>query len=211
MIITSDYKDYYDYVQYIHGYNKSGKEYVRKDFVENAEYHIPYYFVLPYWEYSYKTGMFLNPINGNKCYTSVLLIGEKSHVIVEEHFQVDGNICDSKTIHVVNYNHKFCKINCVNKLMYQISKNSIKNIEICRKLKSPVVKFIVHQEYLLVENKIPRLGEIGFGKIYPAEEIYQDLSYFIDNVMYIEEKNIIMSDKEKVVSHGFDLKSSFRK
>lgn len=49
MIITSDYIDYYDYVQYIHGYSKSGKEYVRKDFVENAEYHMPKHSVLPCW------------------------------------------------------------------------------------------------------------------------------------------------------------------
>lgn len=208
MIITSDYKDYYDYVQYINGYNKSGKEYVRKDFVENAEYHMPKHSVLPYWEYAtpIKNLHHIEYDDDTYCEVSVVIIGEKSFPIVKEEIA----LCKYK-MHIITPEHRFSKLEAVRKLMWELSNVAVKNIEICRKLKNPVLEVCIRREHLLVSNKIPRLGELGFGKIYPAEEIFQDLNYFMDNVMYQEEKHDTMSDKEKVVSHGFDLKNSFRK
>lgn len=67
-------------------------------------------------------------------------------------------------------------------------------------------------EYI-VNGDIPKLGELGLAKVYPAEQLYQDLEYFLMNTMKISPDTAIpskMSDKEKIVQHGFDFVQSFR-
>lgn len=63
-------------------------------------------------------------------------------------------------------------------------------------------------------GQCPTLGEIGgFAAAYPAEQLYQDLSYFIVNKMQDSPDTMPAAkstDKEKVLQHGFDLKQSFR-
>jgi len=64
-----------------------------------------------------------------------------------------------------------------------------------------------------VDENIPILGDIGLAAVYPAEQLYQDLSYFIVNTMKDSPdmaKPSSITDKEKISSHGFDLKMSFR-
>lgn len=56
--------------------------------------------------------------------------------------------------------------------------------------------------------KNPKLSDFQFGKVMPAEEAFLQISNFIMREPLIINKQ---SDKEKIVAHGFDLKSSFRK
>jgi hypothetical protein len=61
--------------------------------------------------------------------------------------------------------------------------------------------------------KLPILSEIGFASIYPADKLFQDISYFIGNVMKDSpdvKPPVEIEDKHKIVGHGFDLKQSFR-
>lgn len=53
----------------------------------------------------------------------------------------------------------------------------------------------------------PRLSDYEFGRIIDPTTMYYNLSTFLAREKVIEDK---MSDKEKIVSHGFDLKTSFR-
>lgn len=75
-----------------------------------------------------------------------------------------------------------------------------------------------YQQPVLLENigihyggvYIPVLAEWGFPKIIPADEMYNKiytwLCWSIDNPPIPNNQ----TDKEKVVSHGFDVKTSFR-
>jgi hypothetical protein len=80
--------------------------------------------------------------------------------------------------------------------------------------------FIIKNEYtqsrkrfVLIEGDYPKVDVLGLASIYPAEQLYQDLSYFIVNKMKDSPDMMprtASSDKEKVVQHGFDVKQSFR-
>jgi len=58
----------------------------------------------------------------------------------------------------------------------------------------------------------PNLNEFGFMRVMDAHFIYQELEYFIGNVLV---KDLMpfsyQSDLEKLTAHGFDSKTSFRK
>lgn len=63
---------------------------------------------------------------------------------------------------------------------------------------------------------IPNLSEIkGLAKVYTPEQIYQDISYWVTNVLNTSPDvqpagAPPQTDKEKIVAHGLDLKQSFR-
>lgn len=64
-----------------------------------------------------------------------------------------------------------------------------------------------------VSGQLPRLGELGFAALFSAEQTYQNLSYFVGN--YLRDSADLnppaaVSDRDRIVQHGFDLKRSFR-
>lgn len=64
-----------------------------------------------------------------------------------------------------------------------------------------------------IYSKVPNLGEMGFGSIIPAEQMWQDLYYFLANRINPSPDMMPpskMTDKEKIVGHGFDFVQSFR-
>jgi hypothetical protein len=66
---------------------------------------------------------------------------------------------------------------------------------------------------LAVDAEIPILAELGLPAIYKAEQLYQDLSYFMGNLMQPSpdlQPPVEVGDKDRIVQHGFDLKRSFR-
>ncbi|BCG50226.1 hypothetical protein [Ralstonia phage RP13] len=66
---------------------------------------------------------------------------------------------------------------------------------------------------LQLHTRCPILKDTGIASIYPAEQIYQDLAYFISNEMKASPDGMPptqMTDKERIAAHGFDTKRSFR-
>ena len=59
-------------------------------------------------------------------------------------------------------------------------------------------------------NYIMNLSEINFNKILKPHDIYLEISNFLSNLISSKEKSGKMSDGEKILSHGFDIKKSFR-
>lgn len=61
--------------------------------------------------------------------------------------------------------------------------------------------------------EIPMLSKYGFASVISPDQAYQELDYFIGNLMN-ESPDLAppvkVSDKDKIVQHGFDLKTSFR-
>jgi hypothetical protein len=77
-------------------------------------------------------------------------------------------------------------------------------------LKQPAFMIVNPEE---ASGRLPRLGELGFAAIFSAEQAYQNLSYFVGN--YLRDSADLnppaaVSDRDRIVQHGFDLKKSFR-
>jgi hypothetical protein len=93
-------------------------------------------------------------------------------------------------------------------------------IEISRKIGAPV--FIIEgynwdyktrETNLRIAGNVPILSDLGIPAIYPAEQIYQDIAYFLGNKMHPSPDlapPVEIADKDRIVQHGFDLKHSFR-
>lgn len=81
-----------------------------------------------------------------------------------------------------------------------------------RILKAPV--FLLYGGYHNpICDYIPKLGEMGFATVKTPEQMYQETAYFVGNLMHESPdlaKPSTMDDKQKIQSHGFDLKQSFR-
>lgn len=88
-------------------------------------------------------------------------------------------------------------------------------LEISRKVNAPVFTFdTVFSSYEIhVDGEIPILGDIGLPSKINSQQLYQDIAYFLGNIMKLSPDMMpatSMTDKEKVLQHGFDKKVSFR-
>lgn len=88
-------------------------------------------------------------------------------------------------------------------------------IELSRLINAPA--FVFGSQYsrkkATVEVRCPILQDYGFSGIMPPEQLYQDLSYYVGNVMRPSPDMMPAtenSDANKVIAHGFDPKVSFR-
>lgn len=93
-------------------------------------------------------------------------------------------------------------------------------IELSRLVKAPV--FMVEgycydyqhtKVQLKIEGAVPILSDLGIPAIYPPEQIYQDIAYFLGNKMHTSpdlEPPAKVDDTTRLVQHGFDKKTSFR-
>jgi hypothetical protein len=78
-----------------------------------------------------------------------------------------------------------------------------RGIDYNEKENSPIV--IMHASGRI---KNVKLGDFGFGRIVPPEEAFLKITDFLSREKQIKNNQ---TDKEKIVSHGFDTKTSFRK
>lgn len=86
-------------------------------------------------------------------------------------------------------------------------------IDLCKFINIPVFMFNVYRNSIIIDKNCPNLGKLGVASYIPAEQMYQDLSYFIGNKMKDSPdmmKEVVVDDKYKILGHGFDYKSSFR-
>jgi hypothetical protein len=88
-------------------------------------------------------------------------------------------------------------------------------LELSRKVSAPVFTFESSPRHnnVKVDGNIPILSTMGIPALIPAEQLYQDIAYFIGNTMKGSPDMmpaIVQTDKEKIAAAGFDLKASFR-
>lgn len=80
-------------------------------------------------------------------------------------------------------------------------------------LKAPVFMFNEHNCKIVIFEKVPSLGDLRLAALVPAEQLYQELAMFMGK-MYTDNPDTMpkvpMTDVQKVESHGFDKKQSFR-
>jgi hypothetical protein len=92
--------------------------------------------------------------------------------------------------------------------------------KVSRKLGQPVFFFKAEHSWgqpsrtIEVEQEVPNLGALGLGKLLAAEQLYQEIEYFMGNLINENpdtQPPAEVSDKDKIKQHGFDLKTSFRR
>jgi hypothetical protein len=75
------------------------------------------------------------------------------------------------------------------------------------------IKDIKLQEIKILDNhvfKLPILKDTKLTKILDAETIWKDLNVYVSSCGNDKDVAIINTDKDKIVNHGFDTKTSFR-
>lgn len=85
-----------------------------------------------------------------------------------------------------------------------------------RQANAPILLFrkkfsegLLNRNTVSIEVEInPRLLDFKFTKV-PANQIYQDIEWFIENELTQKKELIEIADKDKITAHGFD-KNSFR-
>jgi hypothetical protein len=73
--------------------------------------------------------------------------------------------------------------------------------------------YTIKKYRISIDKNIPVLSEYGIPHHVQPEQLYQDIAYYVSNKMVSSpdlEVHDNMTDKEKIVQHGFDLKQSFR-
>lgn len=93
-------------------------------------------------------------------------------------------------------------------------------LDICKAVGLPVFSFQVftftnnHGSYHFEINELmPNLGKAGVASFVNDTDMYQYLSYLIGNKMKDSPDMmppVVVSDKDKIIGHGFDYKTSFR-
>jgi hypothetical protein len=70
-----------------------------------------------------------------------------------------------------------------------------------------------HKWITTVDCELPVLIDLGFASVISAEQMYQDIAYFMSNTIHTNADiapPVEVSEKDKILGHGFDLKQSFR-
>lgn len=99
----------------------------------------------------------------------------------------------------------------------QFNKESKFFIDLCRRVKLPLfIAYPDNKEHIIDIYPAPLLCTVGMQSIYSPEKLYQDIEYYLLNVINespdtMPMGNPAMTNKEKILSKGFDYKKSFRK
>lgn len=91
-------------------------------------------------------------------------------------------------------------------------KNSARIQDLFYKYKTPIFRIILnnHSDGKFTIN--PCLKEYEFHKFMDVFTIFQEIEMYISGVIGVDTKPIVqISDKHKIIGHGFDFKYSFRK
>lgn len=89
-------------------------------------------------------------------------------------------------------------------------------VELSRLVKAPVFTISGSgYNHHRVEGRVPNLGELGFSKVMKPEQCYQEIAMFLGNTILVNpdetpESKPPLTNEEKAVAHGFDKKQSFR-
>lgn len=188
MKIISKFKDYYDYLKGIYGEDPKlvldRTEFNKLQYPGNGidTFYIGDYKIQGYWK------------DGNIYFGKDV---EKFHIEDRGYWWMSDYNKNESYVVEDSYHNTFSCLKYPKKI-----NNSPTYKENC-----PILKEYRKDEYI----KNPILKEYGFQKVFKAEEIWIILSEWLGRVITMNEKPVpIGDDKTRILSHGFDLKTSFR-
>lgn len=215
MKIQSSFKDYYDYVAHQYGGGDPKIVYQRKPLVQSE-----YSFEHPNncWKVRVPD---IYPVTPTSTLLALLVIGDAYTVVAKKHMEEHWKVL-SKAEHgdfvsriygsrdyfyAQNQEHQTGQRDFA---MFK-SKGAL---QLTRELGQPVY-LVLHNgsRGFIIEPRVPVLATTGIASFIPAEQMYQELAYFMGNTMYNSPDTsppVLADDKTKIAAHGFDLKQSFR-
>ena len=217
MKIKSRFKDYYDYVAHAYGGGDERVMYVREPLSDDItvvdkghDFYIPSFDTM-------------------KAQTKHLIINGKHYLLVAV-ADGAGGYGKFELFSKKNFEDRYDQIktryyswNAGSKYVKwddAFGKDSEVALRISQKIEQPV--FIINdiiwdykkREYrYVIDKNIPILLEYGINHYIQPEQLYQDIAYFTSNKMVTSPDLVVndnMTDKEKILQHGFDVKQSFR-
>ncbi len=234
LILTKQRKDYYDGVAQTTGIDKTIV--YDRQLVEFDRKEMPNFFTHHTWEFmKNKTNIHYNNLSRFSL-TNNIKYEKYSHFIVgfcgklyvgwKLYLEISENY-SKKLITEITYDVNLIKSITKESKFYGNIEDHIKyistvdNIDIFRKYKTPIFVYdsdcdrtsIGHlsgsiEKFLLN----PTLKDYEFYKIFDAFQAFQEIQMFLGGVLGSGEKEMVqIEDKYKIVQHGFDLKTSFRK
>lgn len=235
MRIISKFRDYYDSIAHIYGGGDPKIVYVRGDIVEphdipgGCRWYDDVHFELKSelteghifglhrssWNID-RTGKWADYTGSYLCVAGRMFLllsrlGEQGSVFYKavpgaEQF-VDEYLRDRGRTQTASIRHQF-----------DGTKEFPELVHICQQVKAPVFQFNFGWSQngvksFRVGGEVPNLGKLRLAKQYPAQMIYQDLSYFMGNAINGSpdlDPPVSIDDKCRLLQRGFDLKTSFR-
>lgn len=231
MIIISKFKDYYDFLVGEYGrdekiiYNRGNVN--KQQFETSKFYNIKPKFLYRLFDTTY-TFNNEDVAESYNCYILVIcgkLYFLKRKVKHSNHF--NSNWCEYSIVtdKDLEDTHLYTKIiDCLYPSYYQFRKYKKevvsklygvydKNLlNISYEIKNPVFLITMkNHQNIIISEKTPILKDIvGIPGLLKPEDIYQQISYFIGNVLNEPKEEVKISDNSKIIKAGFDLKTSFR-
>lgn len=216
MKIKSRFKDYYDYVAHAYGGGDQRITYVRDRIPEELTT-----VVFTRNEVKHNLVMPAPSVRLGRGSVSWLVVNGKIYTLFTE-YNEDYSRHPAKLLTKDNFDgregHLF-QFSSLNWEKYQGFESPWAEA-ISRKIKQPV--FVVKDYYrgwttdtttFIIEDNIPILQNFHFASFYSPEQLYQEIAYYVSNRM-VDSPDIVvnnnMTDKEKILQHGFDVKQSFR-
>lgn len=200
MKIISRVKDYYDYLQGVYGVDE-------KLVLDRTDFYKPTF--ESYWNEPEKICFFICDKLIECLYlpkTKSLLFGDAIKAVSEKIEKSWHRLEDDDT-------YKYDKKNGDDKWSrdrYIYFKFTDKNYDVNDRFNCPIIVYRHSDRNLDTKvegHKFPVLQDFGFGKIIPAETMWINLSNWLSKPKPLVDT---MTNKEKILSHGFDLKDSFR-
>lgn len=224
MIIKSNFKDYYDFVPHQFGGGDPNIIYNRVRLNSLAqmhgslydegikmkdEYNIP---SLPYNTRPFVEGLkFKWLVVTGKLY---LLVAKNT--FKNEEYEVFNQVKHTKGVYEDDSFESLFEKKPKNKNLndYYIGLKLKKLIDLSKKINAPVfcIRSVSYRD-IVIDGSIPVLSNLGIASIINPTQIYQDIAYFVANTMHANpdiSPPVEIGEKDRIVSHGFDLKQSFR-
>jgi len=221
MKISSPFKDYYDYVgnQYSGGDPKV--PYIRHKIncgqlntISAKVSNLPDSTCSPHSIYEYKWLVLCG------CYYLMLRPSDKHKMFAHTFWEPkEWHILDPD-LHADIYNSFVCKKRFFMETIdykYQdyCGRFDENLVSLSKQVKAPVfcISKVFRTDSVYIDELVPILASVGIPKLIKAEQLYQELAYFISNKM-VESADlkvpVNVSDKDQIVAKGFDIKQSFR-
>lgn len=213
MKIQSKFKDYYDYVAHIYGGGDPKVIYARAPLTQFNDQRLRLPLVVDHRVDYRLPDMVYGPRRFFDYSFSVLVIMDRPFLLYKK-LEPDSEykIYDFE-INPLNLSARARYLDLTKR--YPNGSSSKNILELTKKVGTPVY-VIEHSSYTgktSIQSEIPNLGKLGVASFYPAEQLYQDLAYFIGNIMSTSPDTVppvVIDNLTRLQQHGFDKKVSFR-
>ncbi len=214
MYIISPFKDFYDFVGTQYGIDKK-ITYVRN---KTTELNV----IFDYFSFEIPFKLLKTPLVNFNYRDKILL---KWLVVTGKYYLLIADIIPGcKTKFRLLSQEDFVKYIAARNRSYDnfIGVEDSSAVKLSKILKSPVFCAVTENNFLRqqanassikVDINVPCLAEFGLTKLLDPFTLYQDISYYVTNVLNDSpdtQPPVEVDNKNKILQHGFDLKQSFR-